>query len=153
MGGILFVTKLALANIPNVNMNAVLIILCAVFFGWRSYYSLAIYILLEGLIFGFHVWWISYVFIWPILVLICVLMRKNDDALLWAVVAGAWGLAFGPLMYIPYFCIMGGWGGYFTMWVAGLAYDLTHCISNFLVTLVLYRPLKRALEIALGRKE
>ena len=64
MGALLFATKAALASIPNINLNAVIIILTTVFFGWRALYSVAIYVMLEGLIFGGGVWWFGYL-PWP----------------------------------------------------------------------------------------
>ena len=141
MGALIFAAKFALASLPNININAVLIILTVIFFGWKALYSVGIYVLLEGLIFGFQIWWVSYVFVWPMLVVVAMLFRKNDSALIWAVIAAIWGLCFGPLMYIPYFCILGGWQGFFAMWIAGIPYDLTHAAGNFVFTLVLYRPL------------
>ena len=151
MGALIFGAKFALASLPNVNINAVLIILTTLFFGWRALYAVAIYVLLEGLIFGFQIWWFSYVFVWPLLVAVAMVFRKNDSALIWAVIAALWGLCFGPLMYIPYFCILGGWKGYFAMWIAGIPYDLTHAAGNFVFTLVLYRPLRKVMEHFLGK--
>ena len=52
MGALIFGAKFALASLPNVNINAVLIILTTLFFGWRALYAVAIYVLLEGLVFG-----------------------------------------------------------------------------------------------------
>ena len=143
MAALIFAAKFALASIPNVNLNAPLIILAVVFFGWKALAAVWIYVLLEGLFFGFHVWWVSYVFIWPLLVVIAMLFRRNESPWIWAVIAGFWGLFFGPLMYIPYFCIMGGWKGFFAMWIAGIPFDLTHCFSNAVLTLVLFPPLYR----------
>ena len=151
MGALIFGAKFALASLPNVNINAVLIILTTLFFGWRALYAVAIYVLLEGLVFGFQIWWFSYVFVWPLLVVVAMAFRKNDSALIWAVIAGLWGLLFGPLMYIPYFCILGGWKGYFAMWIAGIPYDLTHAAGNFVFTLVLYPPLLKVMEHFLGK--
>ena len=151
MGALIFGAKFALASLPNVNINAVLIILTTLFFGWRALYAVAIYVLLEGLVFGFQIWWFSYVFVWPLLVVVAMAFRKNDSALIWAVIAGLWGLLFGPLMYIPYFCILGGWKGYFAMWIAGIPYDLTHAAGNFVFTLVLYPPLHKVMEHFLGK--
>ena len=113
---------------------------------------------LEGLFFGFHVYWVSYVFIWPLLVVLAMFLRRLDlfqgekAALPWAVAAAFWGLLFGPLMYIPWFCIMGGWEGYFAMWIAGIPFDLTHAAGNFVFTLVLYWPLYKVLAALTGRK-
>ena len=141
MAALIFSAKVALASLPNINLNSVLLILSVVFFGWRALFTVYIYVLLEGLVFGFSVWWFGYLYVWDVLVVAAMLLRRNDSALLWAAVAGVFGLCFGPLMYLEYFAINGGWEMFFTMWVAGIPYDLTHCIGNFVFTLVLYRPL------------
>ena len=151
MGALIFATKFALASIPNINLNSLLIILAVVFFGWKALYSVGIYILLEGLVFGFGIWWFSYPFVWPVLVVAAMILRRNDSAVIWAVVAGVYGLIFGPLMYIPYFFINGGWEMYFAMWVNGIPFDLTHCAGNFVFTLVLYPPLHKVMEHFLGK--
>ena len=141
MGALIFAAKEALYALPNINLNAVLIILCAVFFGWKGMFSVGIYVMLEGLVNGFHIWWFSYIFVWPVLVFVAMLFRKNESPLLWAVIAGAYGLCFGPLMYLEYFAINGGWEMFLAMWVNGIPFDLVHCGGNFVLTLVLYRPL------------
>ena len=56
------------------------------------------------------------------------------------VLAAAFGLLFGALCTVPYFFI-GGPSMAFTWWVAGIPYDLIHCVSNFLICLFLFRPL------------
>ena len=71
MGALIFAEKVAFSAIPNVNLNAVLIILTTVFFGWRALCSVLIYIMLEGLVYGgnsIFLWWFSYLYIWPLLV-------------------------------------------------------------------------------------
>ena len=146
MAALIFGTKVALASIPNINLNAVLIILTVVFFGWKALYTVYVYVLLEGLVFGFTVWWVGYLYVWAILVVVAMLFRKNDSALVWAVIAGVFGLCFGLMMYVEWFAINGGWKGFFAMWVAGIPYDLTHCVGNFVSTLVLYRPLHTVME-------
>lgn len=146
MAALLFASKTALASLPNVNLNAVLIILTVVFFGWRALYTVYVYVLLEGLVFGFHIWWFGYLYVWAILAAVAMLFRRNDSSLLWAVIAGVFGLVFGPLMYLEYFAINGGWEMFLAMWVAGIPYDLTHCAGNFVFTLLLYRPLYRVMD-------
>ena len=152
MAALIFASKVALASLPNININSVLIILTVVFFGWKALYTVYIYVLLEGLVFGFSVWWVGYLYVWAILVIVAMLLRKNDSALIWAVVAGVFGLVFGLLMYLEWFAINGGWEGYFAMWVAGIPYDITHCVSNFVLTLVLYRPLYKVMDAILNKK-
>jgi energy-coupling factor transport system substrate-specific component len=143
---LMFSVKTVLASIPNVNLNALLIILVTVCFGWRALYTVGVYILLEGLIFGFSIWWFSYLYIWPLLVVLVMLFRRNESALMWAVLAGIYGLLFGPLMYIGYFAILGGWRGFAAMWIAGIPYDLIHAASNFLTVLVLFKPLSQVMD-------
>ena len=143
---LMFSVKTALASIPNVNLNALLIILAAMYFGWRALYAVGVYILLEGLIFGFSIWWFSYLYIWPLLVVLVMLLRENASPLLWAILAGVYGLLFGPLMYIGYFAVLGGWRGYAAMWIAGIPYDLIHAVSNFLTVLILFKPLSKIMD-------
>lgn len=150
MGALIFAAKWALSSLPNININSVLIILTTLFFGWRALYAVGIYVMLEGLIFGGGIWWFGYLYTWPLLVAIAMLFRRNDSALVWAVIAAVFGLVFGPLMYLEYFAINGGWEMFFTMWVSGIPYDLAHCGGNFVLTLVLYRPLYKVMERFLG---
>ena len=145
MAALIFGTKVALASLPNINLNSVLIILTVVFFGWKALYTVYVYVLLEGLVFGFSLWWCSYLYAWPVVTLFVWLFRKNDSALIWAVVAGLVGLFFGPLMYILYLCVT-GWRTAFALWVAGIPYDLVHCGSNFMLTLILYPPLYKVFD-------
>ena len=63
IGAMMFVSKMLMAALPNIHLNAVLIILVACFFGIKALYSVAVYIMLEGLIFGFGLWWLSYLYI------------------------------------------------------------------------------------------
>ena len=150
LGALLFATKAALASIPNINLNAVILILTTVFFGWRAMYAVAIYVMLEGLIFGGGVWWFGYLYTWPLLLAVAMLMRQNRSSLIWAVVAAVFGLIFGPLMYLEYFAINGGWEMFLAMWVNGIPFDLAQCGGNFVLTLVLFQPLYRVMAHFLG---
>ena len=145
MGALIFGAKLALASVPNVSLNALLIIITAVFFGWRAMYSVGVYIMLEGLVFGFGIWWWCYWYLWPALTAAAVLMRSCRSPLIWAVTAGVFGLCFGALCAIPYIFI-GGWEMAFSYWISGIPFDLIHCAGNFVSTLVLFRPLCSLME-------
>ena len=151
MAALIFASKVALAALPNINLNSLLIILTVVFFGWKSLYTVYVYVMLEGLVFGFSIWWFGYLYVWAILVVVAMLLRKNDSAVIWAVIAGLYGLIFGPLMYLEYFAINGGWEMFFAMWVSGTPYALAHCAGNFVFTLVLYQPLHKVMERLCGQ--
>ena len=73
-----------------------------------------------------------------------------DNALGWAVLSGIYGLCFGGLcaaVYLvaktPAFAL--------SWWLSGLSYDAMHGVGNFVIMLLLYRPLRRALQTAKRR--
>ena len=141
-GALMFGTQLAMASLPNVHLVAMFVILATLLFSCKAMYSVAVFVLLEGLVFGFGIWWASYLYIWPLLVVIAVPFRANDSALFWAVIAGLHGLFFGALCAIPYLFI-GGWESAVSYWIAGIPFDLAHCAGNFVLTLLLLMPLKK----------
>lgn len=137
---ILLIGQLGMAFLPNIEPVSTLIILYALAYRKQVFPMIYTFVLLEGIIFGFGIWWVSYLYIWSILALIVLLLRKMDSALFWAVVSGAFGLSFGALCAIPHL-ISGGPYAAFSYWSAGIPYDVLHCAGNFVLTLVLYRPL------------
>ena len=59
--------------------------------------------------------------------------------------AGAFGLSFGglcALLYLP----LEGWHYALVYWIQGIPFDLLHCVGNFVLTLVLFRPCRRVLD-------
>lgn len=141
-GALMFGTQVAMASLPNIHMVAMFIILAVILFSWKAMYSVAVFVLLEGMVYGFGIWWMSYLYIWPLLVVIAVPFRANDSALFWAVIAGIHGLLFGALCAIPYLFI-GGWAAAVSYWIAGIPFDLMQCAGNFVLTLLLLMPLKK----------
>ena len=140
IGALMFGSKIVLAFLPNVHLNALFILLAVLLFGRRAFYSVFVYVMLEGLIYGFGLWFVSYLYAWPLLCLAALLMRDNRSWLLWAVVAAAHGLIFGALCAIPYIFIQGVPGA-ITWWISGLPYDCIHAGSNFVIVLILLKPL------------
>jgi len=142
MGALMVGTQVAMAALPNINLVSVLIILTVIVYGIKAFYPVAVFVLLEGLIYGFGLWFFNYLYVWAILTVIALLFRKNESRLIWAVIAGLFGLSFGALCSIPYFFI-GGPAMAFSYWVSGIPFDITHCISNFILTLLLLAPLRK----------
>jgi energy-coupling factor transport system substrate-specific component len=151
LAALMFGTQVAMASIPNVHLVAVFIILAATLFGWKALYSVFIFIMLEGLMYGFGLWFLSYLYIWPLLAIVAVLCRKNTSRIFWAVVAGIFGLIFGALCSIPYF-LAGGWAAGVAYWVAGIPYDFIHCVSNAVLTFFLITPMQKLCMKLLGRR-
>lgn len=145
LGAILFVGQLAMSPLPNIEPVTTLIIIYTPIYKKKTFFSIYVFVLLEGLLFGFGIWWISYLYIWSILAAIALSLQKLRSAALWAVVSGLFGLIFGALCAVPYL-ISGGIGAAFAYWSAGIPYDILHCGGNFALTLILYTPLTRLLK-------
>lgn len=150
LGALMFVLQVMLSGIGNVHVTAPLIIMAAIFFSWRSLYAVAVFVGLEALVWGLGLWTLSYIYAWPLLAVAAILMRENDAPLIWAVLAGVHGLCFGALCAIPYLFI-GGFEMAFSYWLAGIPFDLVHCAGNFVLTALLYKPMRRAMALALKK--
>lgn len=147
------VAKMALSFLPNIELTSFLLILYTLTFGVKTVFTVPVFILLEGTVYGFNLWWIMYLYAWPLLVGLTFLFKKNTSVWFWSVFSGLFGLCFGALCAIPYFFI--GWAGgtvvngltmAATWWVAGIPWDIVHCVGNFTLMLVLYKPVHIALQ-------
>ena len=142
LAAILVAVQVALVGLPNVELVTMLIILATVHLGWKVMLSISVFIILEGFIYGFGIWWVNYLYVWPILVSIVMALRPYSHPVLWTVLAGIYGLIFGLLCSVPYF-LTGGWAAGITYIIAGIPYDITHCIGNTVFTALLFYPLDR----------
>lgn len=141
MVAIIEVSKVALAQIPNVELTSFWIIMFTLYLGTRIFYVIPVFILIEGAMYGFGLWWIMYLYAWSLLAIVVLLLKKMNTAWEWSFVSGLFGLCFGFLCAIPYI-FTSGLAGAFAWWVAGIPWDLVHGIANFAIMLVLYRPIK-----------
>ena len=140
MGALMVGTQVAMSALPNINLMSVLIILTVMVYGVKAFYPIYMFVLFEGLVYGFGLWFFNYLYVWALLAVVALILRKNTNYLVWAVLAGLFGLFFGALCSIPYFFI-GGPAMALSYWVSGIPFDITHCISNFALTLLLLKPL------------
>lgn len=148
LGAVMLALQVAASGLPNIHFTAIIIILTAVFFGWKCLYAIVVFIMLEGLVWGFGLWWACYWYLWPALAIPAIILRKNRSALVWAIIAALHGLFFGFLYALAY-VFVGGWEMVFAKWLSGIPFDLAHCAGNFIITLVLFKPLYNAFEKAL----
>ena len=145
MGTLLVVSKEALAFLPNVELVSLLTILFTLVFGKRTVGALAVFLLLEGVLYGFGTWWVMYLYIWPLLALLTWLFRWMKHAWQRAIFSGLYGLAFGTLCSLFYLPV-GGLKMVIAWIISGLTFDLVHAGGNFLLALLLYHPLRKALD-------
>ena len=145
---ILFALQVALSYLPNIELMSLFVILYTLVLGKRVIPILLAFSLLEGLLYGFGVWWVSYLYIWPILAGFAWLLKKihSPEWGYWFLSCG-FGLCFGRLCSIPY--LAGGLGAALSWWIAGIPFDLLHGIGNLAVASVLFRPFRRMLHYCL----
>lgn len=140
MSAILFVAQVALSFVPNIELVTLLIMVYTLVLGRKTLFAIYIFAILEGLFYGFGIWWIMYLYVWTILYLVVRVFQKQENLLVWSTIGGFFGLLFGTFCSIPYF-ITGGIGAGVAWWVAGLPYDILHGVGNFVVILVLFKPI------------
>ena len=152
MAAVIEACKLLMQGLPNIEMTSFLVILFTLRLGRPALYAIPVFVIIEGLLYGFGLWWIMYLYAWPLLALITRALSHADSAFFWAVVSGAFGLLFGLLCAVPYFFIGFAGGGamqglrqLFAWWVAGIPYDLIHGAGNFVLMIALYRPVSNLL--------
>ncbi len=145
LGALTFGAKVAMAGLPNIEPVSLMVMLFAVVFGWKALYPIYLYVLLEILLYGINLWNINYLYVWAVLMLAAMAMKKLQNPLWWACLAGLFGLAFGFLC-TPVYAAIGGFDYAIRWWIAGLPFDYTHAVGNFVIALVLFVPLRKLLE-------
>ena len=145
LGALMFALQVVMAPLPNIEPVSLLVMLYAVTFGWKSLYCIYTFVVMEILFHGIGLWNINYLYIWTILAMAAILLRNMKPAFGWALLSGAFGLAFGALCGIVDLFI-GGLGYAVAKWVSGIPFDLLHCAGNFAIALVLWKPLRQLLE-------
>ncbi len=145
LGAMLFAAKVAMMQLPNIEPVSLLVMLLAGSLGWQGLYPVYLYVFLEFALWGIHLWSISYLYVWLLLFTAAYALRQMTSPLGWAVLSGGFGLLFGALC-APVYLLTGGWAAALSWWISGLPWDLAHGAGNFVMALVLFRPLQRALE-------
>lgn len=146
LGALTFGAKLVMSYLPNIEPVSLFLMLFAVVFGIKALYPTFLYVILEILYYGVSTWNIYYLYVWPLLVLLALLMRPVRGRLPWAILSGAFGLAFGALCGITDIFLLGGIAPAVAKWVSGLPFDIAHCVGNFVIALLLFDPLRQLME-------
>ncbi len=145
LGAMTFSAKYVMSFLPNVEPSSLMVMLFAVVFGKKWVYPTYLYVAMEILFYGINLWSINYLYIWAILAIIAYSMRGTRRPLAWAMLSGVFGLFFGVLCGIVDVFI-GGFQYALTKWISGIPFDISHCIGNFIIALVMFKPLRNLLE-------
>ena len=156
MTALLTTGKMVLSFIPNVEIVSFMILMFCVYFGKKTFFSVFAFVIIEGLLYGFNVYWLGYLYIWPLLCLAGCLMRKKSSMFSLTVLSTLFGLFYGFMFSFVYIFTGSpdpGIGFALTWWAAGIPYDIVHGIGNMAVMLCLYVPVSRVLNMVAGKRK
>ena len=145
LGALTFALKFAMAALPNIEPVSLLMMVFGAVFGRKALYPCYVYVAMEILTFGIGTWNINYLYIWALIVVAAWLMRKTEQPLAWALLSGVFGLLFGAFC-APVDAVIGGWSYALSKWISGIPFDALHCSGNFVLALIMYKPLRKLLE-------
>lgn len=149
LGTLMVASKKAMEFLPNIHMLGLFVMSITIVYRVRALIPIYIYIFLDGLLGGFALWWIPYLYIWTVLWGFTMLIPKNISSkaamIVYPAVCSLHGILFGTL-YAPAQAIMFGLSFKKTIaWiVAGVPFDIIHAVSNFCMGLMVL-PLSNAL--------
>ena len=149
-GTLMFAAKIAMAVLPNVHLIGMFIMVFTIVFRSRALISVYVYVLLEGFVYGFGMWWMSYLYVWAILwgvtMLIPRSLPKGVMAVICPIVCALHGLSFGALCApVEAIAYNFGFDGMLTYIAMGFPFDVSHAIGNFCFGLLIV-PLSMMLQ-------
>ena len=153
LGAVMYASKLIMEVLPNIHLIGVFIVAITVVYRKKALYPIYIFVFLTGLLNGFNMWWIPYLYIWTVLWGATMLLPKKlppkAAPIIYAVVCSLHGFLYG-VIYAPAQALMFGldFKGMITWIATGLPYDLIHGVSNFISGLILIVPIISILKIA-----
>ena len=135
LGALMFCGKLIMEFLPNVHPLGMLVMCYTLVYRKKALIPIAVYLLLQGLYAGFNLWWVPYLYLWPLLWGVTMLLPKNMKPkiamVVYPLVCALHGLCFGTL-YAPAQAIMFGLSfKSMLLWIAsGFPFDCIHAVGN-----------------------
>lgn len=162
LGVLMFISDIIFELIPNVHGVALFICVITLVYRAKALIPIFIYIMLNAVTSlvisaGYSFWWVPYLYIFPILWLLVMLIPKKASVkakiALCTVFSGIHGLLFG-LMYLPYQIVMYRLNYEMAVaWlVSGLGFDLIHMVSNIVMCSLLYPLYKSLIRLEASRQ-
>lgn len=151
LGALMFALKLLMEPLPNIHLVGTLIVAFTVVYRVKALYPIYVFVFLNGIISGFTLWWIPYLYVWTVLWGAVMLLPQNMPPkikpIVYMVVCALHGFLFG-VIYSPAQALLFGLDFKGTLaWIAaGFPFDITHGISNFICG-TLICPIARVLKI------
>lgn len=151
MAALMSVGDLAMEWLPNVHLVGVLITATTVVYRKYALLPIYVYVLIQGIVGGFGLWWIPYLYIWILLwgtvMLLPQRLPEKVKYISYIFVCASHGFLFGTL-YAPIQAIMFGldFKGTIAWIVAGLPFDMIHGLGNTVLGILLIYPIVKILK-------
>lgn len=152
LGGLMYASKIAMEWAPNIHLLGVFTIALTVVYRKKALYPIYIYVLLNGLLAGFSLWWYPHLYQWTVLWAVVMLLPRKLPSkaapIVYMVICSLHGFLYGVL-YVPFQALAFGLNlkGMVSWIIAGLPFDMIHGVSNFFCGILIV-PLIRAIMLA-----
>jgi hypothetical protein len=85
-----------------------------------------------------------------LIVLTTLIRKKTESEYAFAILASVYGFTFG-LFFALFESMFYGIAYAIPYWISGIPFDIVHGVSNFIIVLVLYKPLVKTILVAKDR--
>ena len=145
---LLTAVKFALSGLYNIELVSLLLMVFTYKFGYKALLPALIFSVTEVFIYGINIWNMMYLYVWAILVAVCLPLRKIRKGWVFALTSGLYGLLFGCLCAVSFLFVPSLGLSFAVSWaMAGFfPADILHCVGNFFSALLLYIPLTNAMD-------
>ncbi len=156
LGALMYASKMMMEILPNIHLVGVFVVAITIVYRKKALYPIYVYVFLTGLFSGFATWWLPYLYIWTALwgmtMLLPQKMKSKIRPIVYMGVCALHGLFYGTL-WAPVQALLYGLNvqGMMAWIMAGLPWDLTHGISNFICGLLIC-PIIKVLKLVNAEK-
>ena len=142
LGALMLCSKLVMEFLPNIHLLGMFTMVFTLVFRKKALIPIYVYVFLNGLLAGFSMWWVPFLYIWTVLWGITMLlprnMSKKTSAVVYPLVCGLHGLFYG-ILYAPCQALFFGFDFKQTLiWImTGIPWDVLHFVGNFAAGLLI----------------
>ena len=145
IAALMTVSDFAMEALPNVHLVGVFIVISTAVYRKYAILPIYVYVLIQGVVGGFNLWWIPYLYIWTVLWgAVMLVPNKIPDRFKYMIYVGLGalhGFLFGVL-YAPAQALIFGLDlkGMLAWIAAGFTFDMIHGVSNLVLGAALIYP-------------
>lgn len=149
-GALLFAGKIVFEALPNIHPVAMLIMVITVTYRAKALIPIYLFVIIAGLYYGFPTWWIPYMYIWPVLWCMTMLIPQNIPkkiaVIVYPAVCGVYGIIYGVLYDLTLPLIYGNsLSVAVKSIIAGLYFNVLHAVGNLGMGILVY-PLSNVIK-------